>query len=133
MLTTKSKCKGCGSIHTLNSNIIQSSWATVQDGQSIRVLYYDCPKCGLRNVVQVDNEQTLELLSGLEKLLVKARKTKPTQNKNKGKKKYKGLFDTRRQLLVDTRKALNKNVNGMVVSYDDGTSHILEVGDRYGI
>lgn len=133
MLTTKSKCKGCGSIHTLHSNIIQSSWATVQDERSIRVLYYDCPKCGLRNVVQVDDEQTLELLSGLEKLLVKTRKTKPTQNKNKGKKKYKGLFDTRRQLLVDTRKALNKKVNGMVVSYDDGTSHILEVGDHYGI
>lgn len=132
MLTTKSKCKGCGSIHTLNSNIIQSSWATVQDGQSIRVLYYDCPKCGLRNVVQVDNEQTLELLSGLEKLLVKARKTQPTRNKNKDKNKYKGLFDVRRQLLVDTRETLNKKVNGMVVSYDDGVSHILEVGDCYG-
>lgn len=133
MLTTKSKCKGCGSIHTLNSNIIQSSWATIQDGRSIRILYYDCPECGLRNVVQVDDEQTLELLSGLEKLLVKVRKTQPTRNKKKGKKKYKGLFDTRRQLLVDTREALNKSVNGMVVSYDDGTSHILEVGDRYGI
>lgn len=133
MITTKRKCNICGSTNVLHNNIIKSSWATLENGQSIRVLYYDCPKCGSRNVVQVDNEQTIELLNGLEKLMAKAHNTKPTRNKKRGKNKYKGLFDVRRQLLVDTREALNKKANGMVVSYDDGVSHVLEVGDHYGI
>lgn len=132
MITTKRKCHICGSTNVLHNNIIKSSWATLENGQSIRVLYYDCLKCGSRNVVQVDNEQTIELLSGLEKLMAKAYNTKPTSNKKRGKNKYKGLFDVRRQLLVDTRETLNKKVNGMVVSYNDGVSHILEVGDCYG-
>lgn len=38
-------------------------------GQTIRFMYYDCPICGNRNIVQADNDKSLEMLAKCKSII----------------------------------------------------------------
>lgn len=75
------------------------------NGRSIFLTYYDCPKCGRRHYVQIDDNHTLELLKENQRMFIKlaAKRTKgksiPKNQSDKYKKHTKHLRDCRMELM----------------------------------
>lgn len=63
------KCKRCGEPNELNS-ILQNK-EFIKDGSSIHLTYYDCPKCGERCFVQIDDATSLAMLDSIKKTFFK--------------------------------------------------------------
>lgn len=79
MLQVIDKCKRCGESLELNS-VLQSK-NFMKDGKSIRLTYFDCPRCGERCFVQIDDDTSLAMLDSVRKTFVKF-----TYRKKRGKK-----------------------------------------------
>lgn len=47
-----------------------------EDGRSILLTYYDCPKCGKRHFVQIDNDTSLQMLAGVSRIFARIAATK---------------------------------------------------------
>lgn len=64
-------CEECKNTISIRSpKIRHKQRLDMNDGRSIFVTYFDCPSCGKCNVVQVDDNDTLELLDKVTKLFV---------------------------------------------------------------
>lgn len=122
------ECEGCK-----NRFQIGAAGAAVQvthkkkyeaNGRSIFLTYYDCPKCGRRHFVQIDDNRTLELLKGEQRMFVKlaAKRTKdksiPKSQSDKYKKQTKHLRDCRMKLM--------KEFTGVML-HDDETDTSFEL------
>ena len=85
----------------------------VVDGQSIYLTYYDCPKCGRRHYVQIDNARSLEMLKDatrqMTRLMVLRRKGKTVPQKQSVK------FKKTREHLAQIRMELMKQYTGKLV------------------
>lgn len=86
------------------------------NGQSIFLTYYDCPKCGRRHYVQIDDATSLnkhkEVSRQFVKLVVAKKKGKeiPQKQSDKFKKARQHLSDYRRKLMKEyTGKLLHDN------------------------
>lgn len=67
----KIACEECKNVISIRSpKIKHKRQLDMSDGRSIFVTYFDCPSCSKCNVVQVDDEDTLELLGKVTKLFV---------------------------------------------------------------
>ena len=91
--------------------------------QSIFLTYYDCPNCGKRHFVQIDDATSLEELKNVTTEFVKL-----TALKRKGKKIYKKQsedFKKARQHLSDYRINLMKEFTGKTVIDVTGIEYIL--------
>lgn len=109
------KCKCCGESLELN-NILQNK-NFMKDGKSIHLMYFDCPKCGERCFVQIDDETSLAMLDSVKKTFVKL-----AYRKKKGKKipkKENSKFAEARANLGVYRTNLMKEYTGKTI-YDDG-------------
>ena len=109
------KCKRCGESLELN-NILQSK-NFMKDGKSIRLTYFDCPKCGERCFVQIDDDTSLAMLDSVRKTFVKF-----AYRKKRGKKisqKENSKFTEARANLGVYRTNLMKAYTGKTI-YDDG-------------
>lgn len=88
------------------------------NGQSIFLTYYDCPKCGRRHYVQIDNARSLEMLKDatrqMTRLMVLRRKGKAIPEKQSAK------FKKTREHLAQIRMELVKQYTGKLV-YDSET------------
>lgn len=77
----------------------------VVDGESIFLLYYDCPKCARRHFVQIDNAISLRMLNDVKKQFVrlsiakKKDKEIPRKQSDKFKKARKDLSTYRMKLM----------------------------------
>ena len=77
------------------------------NGRSIYLTYYDCPSCGRRHFVQIDDKQTLELLKSNRKLFCKLSKKRindvdiPKKQSDKYKKQTTHLRERRNILMRD--------------------------------
>lgn len=64
-------CESCKhAIAVKSPKIRHKQKLEMKDGRSIFTTYFDCPSCGVINVVQVDDAGTLELLDKVTKMLV---------------------------------------------------------------
>lgn len=63
------KCKSCGKPNVLNSILQNQNF--MKDGKSIRLTYFDCPKCGERCFVQIDDDTSLAMLDSVKKTFIK--------------------------------------------------------------
>ena len=63
------KCKSCGEPNKLNDILQNQNF--MKDGKSIRLTYFDCPKCGERCFVQIDDDTSLAMLDSVKKTFVK--------------------------------------------------------------
>ena len=84
------------------------------NGQSIFLTYYDCPKCGRRHFVQVDDATSLNKLKEVSRQFVRLsvlrKKDKTIPQKQSAK------FAKARQHLTDYRMDLMKQFTGTVIT-----------------
>ena len=88
------------------------------NGQSIFLTYYDCPSCGRRHYVQIDDKTSLNKLREVSRQFVKL-----SIAKRKGKEipqKQSAKFKKARQHLSDYRMNLMKQYTGKLI-YDNET------------
>lgn len=93
------------------------------NGQSIFLTYYDCPHCGKRHFVQIDDKSSLQELvrvtNEFKSLMVKRQKGKSISQKQSDK------FKKSRQHLSDYRMTLIKEFTGKSAVDETGTEYIL--------
>jgi len=93
------------------------------NGQSIFLTYYDCPHCGKRHFVQIDDATSLEELKNVTNQFIKL-----TAMRKNGKKIYKKQsddFKKARQHLSDYRTNLMKEFTGKTAFDVTGISYVL--------
>ena len=84
------------------------------NGQSIFLTYYDCPKCGRRHFVQVDDKRSLELLKDVSRQFVRLSVLRKKDKTIPQKQSVK--FAKARQHLTDYRMDLMKQFTGTVIT-----------------
>lgn len=93
------------------------------NGQSIFLTYYDCPHCGKRHFVQIDDTSSMQELvrvtNEFKSLMVKRQKGKTISRKQSDK------FKKSRQHLSDYRTTLMKEFTGKSAVDETGTEYIL--------
>jgi len=93
------------------------------NGQSIFLTYYDCPKCGRRHYVQIDDAVSLNKLKEVSRQFVKL-----AVAKKKGKdipQKQSAKFKKARQHLSDYRMKLMKEYTGKLVHDNETDSDFM--------
>lgn len=100
------------------SNRIKHKKEFKVNGKSIFLTYYDCPSCGRRHCVQIDDAISLNKLKEVQKMFIKLTIAK-TEGKEISKKQQAGFKKTR-QHLSDYRTKLMKEYTGKSI-YDDET------------
>ena len=93
------------------------------NGRSIYLTYYDCPQCGKRHFVQIDDKESLQELERnkieFRKLAAKRKKDKPIT------KRQSENFKNSRQHLAEYRIKLMKEFTGKSIIDESGTVFIL--------
>ena len=93
------------------------------NGQSIFLTYYDCPNCGRRHFVQIDDAKSLE---ELKSVTADFRRLSNTRLKGKNiSKKQSENFKKARQHLSDYRTKLMKEFSDKIAIAEDGREYIL--------
>lgn len=114
------ECEDCGN-KTLSSELELKYGIPykTKSGRSIFITYYDCPKCGRRHYVQIDDvrsyqmkKETLKLFRRLSKKRLDFKDIPKGQNE-KFKKLNKRLDDYRLELM--------KEFNGQIIIAGDGS------------
>lgn len=93
------------------------------NGQSIFLTYYDCPKCGRRHYVQIDDTTSLNKLKEVSRQFVKL-----SVAKRKGKEipqKQSAKFKKARQHLSDYRMNLMKQYTGKLIHDNETDSDFM--------
>lgn len=118
------ECEDCGAKFVLGEGGAELHCGvpcTVEDSirWSIYLTYYDCPKCGRRHYVQVDNERTIEIKRKASYMFVKLSKRRldfkdipKEQNK-----KFKKLNER----LAKARFELKQKLDGKIFTAKDGS------------
>lgn len=113
MLDVKMKCSSCEKEVTVGSHNIKKHIMITSDHEHVWMTYFDCPHCSVRNFVQVDNDETNEMVEEESRLMVKALKQKKF-----GKTLTKKQSEKRKQIerdLAESRKKLMESVKDKVV------------------
>lgn len=93
------------------------------NGQSIFLTYYDCPKCGRRHYVQVDDAVSLNKLKEVSKQFVKLAIAKKKDKEIPQKQSAK--FKKARQNLSDYRMKLMKEYTGKLLHDNETDSDFI--------
>lgn len=93
------------------------------NGQSIFLTYYDCPHCGKRHFVQIDDVDSMQ---ELERITIEFRKLNIMRKKGKTiSKKQSDKFKNSRQHLSEYRIKLMKEFTGKIIIDVDGSEYVL--------
>ena len=122
------ECEGCKEkfrITTGNAaNAVTHKKEFNINGRSIFLTYYDCPKCGRRHYVQIDDKRSLDMLKEVIRqfvhLSVKKKQDKEIPQKQSAK------FKKARQNLSDYRMNLMKEYTGKLL-HDNETDSDFEL------
>lgn len=120
------ECEDCHekfSITTEQSSVTHKKEFKVKE-QSIYLTYYDCPKCGRRHFVQIDDDESLSILRVNESQFVHNAVLR-TQGKKLRKKKIDQYKSTQKHL-ANYRRELMKQFTGIVL-HDDETDSDFEL------
>lgn len=92
------------------------------NGKSIFLTYYDCPKCGRRHFVQIDDEITLEKLKEVKSMFIKL-----------SVMRYKGNNIHKKQLVKfkKAREDLSKHRTLLMKEYTDKSIHDDETDSNF--
>lgn len=116
------ECEDCHKKFAVTSgeaiNAVTHKREFVAEGQSIFLTYYDCPKCGRRHYVQIDDKRSLDMLKDVSRQFVRL-SAKRKQDKNIPQKQL-DKFKKNRQHLADYRMGLMKTFTGKSL-HDDET------------
>ena len=109
-MKVKRVCRKCGEVNEVSSDNLIRADVYDEDRIYYKIMYYDCKRCGERDVVQIDNRETLEMFRKLKKLILKrARKNskRETVSPKDARKKDKWMKELR-----EKREVLNEVCNG---------------------
>lgn len=120
------ECQKCNARFVLNNNIVKyQKEFKVEDGQSIYLTYYDCPSCGRRHWVQIDDSESIRMLREHRKQFIRLSKQKKS-----GKiisKKQSAKFAKNQEDLSNYRIELMKKITGKrIVNVETGIHYTLE-------
>lgn len=106
------ECRECGKKFEMSSanEVVQHKKEFKSNGQPIFLTYYDCPECGRRHHVQIDNAATLQELKEVERMFIKL-----SVAKKKGKQppqSQSAKFKKAREHLAQSRNELMKQYTG---------------------
>jgi len=122
-LSFLAKCEDCGEGFNVTKDILKNREFYVNE-QSIFLTYYDCPHCGRRHFVQIDDKVSKQKLATIS---VKFAKIAAAKRKGKDiSKKQSEIFKKSRQDLSDYRMTLMKEFTGKLV-YDGETGARFEL------
>lgn len=93
------------------------------NGQSIFLTYYDCPKCGRRHYVQIDDAVSFNKLKEVSKQFVKLATLKKKDKEIPQKQSAK--FKKARQNLSDYRMKLMKEYTGKLLHDNETDSDFI--------
>ena len=121
------ECEGCKQKFEITSGEAAHSVTHKKEfnvnGQSIFLTYYDCPKCGRRHYVQIDDATSLNKLKEVSRQFVKL-----AVLKKKGKEipqKQSAKFKKARQNLSDYRMNLMKEYTGKLLHDNETDSDFV--------
>ena len=105
-----------------NSNQVNHKKEFNINGKSIFLTYYDCPKCGRRHFVQIDDEITLEKLKEVKSMFIKL-----------SVMRYKGNNIHKKQLVKfkKAREDLSKHRTLLMKEYTDKSIHDDETDSNF--
>lgn len=107
------ECMDCKENFEANVNNVKSMMVEYE-GNKLKIIYVDCPNCGKRHYVQIDNDESSSLMVR-NLLMFKKLSKKKLSGKSIGKtenKTFKGL----REKLLDLRTELMKEYEGRIVT-----------------
>lgn len=118
MIEIERACMTCGKISKLNTLNIKSEWMHTEEGERYKVMYYTCPQCKSKDVLQVDNEFTLGLKQrSLGILLVQIENGNKGRNKRRQRQKK---YDDLSKRLKAEREKLEIQLSGKTMYNNDG-------------
>lgn len=121
MLALKVTCEKCNIVFDVSGNNIKETTVQIlEDEKMLDITYYDCPECGKRHVVQLDDENTKVLLSNVKTQMRDATKKK-RQNKIIGRRSA--------QKFEQLRADLRKMRSSLVIQYS-GKHYMTERGQE---
>lgn len=124
-MNVKAICQKCKESFNVSGENLVYQKEFMYDGQSIFLTYFDCPKCGRRHFVQIDDQKSKELLERCKRDFVSLSIAKSKGHKaikNNRKKK----FDAERKCLSEFRNELAKEYSGrQVMDLETGNIFVL--------
>ena len=69
-------CRKCGEVNEVDSGNLIRMDVYDEEGVYYKIMYCDCKRCGERDVVQIDNIETLEVFRKLKSLTIKVARKK---------------------------------------------------------
>lgn len=115
------ECEDCGIKFHLGGGGVEVKYEvpfTVKDGRSIFITYYDCPKCGRRHYVQVDDTRSYQMKKETSRMFVKLSRKRINDKdipKNQNEK-----FKKLNKRLEDYRFKLKKEFDGKILINSEG-------------
>lgn len=64
-------CRKCGEVNEIDSSNLVRLDVYDEEGTYYKIMYCDCKRCGERDVVQIDNTETLGIFRKLKSLTIK--------------------------------------------------------------
>ena len=119
------ECEDCKNKFPIGSNEAPNSLTHkkkfVSEGKLIFLTYYDCPSCGKRHYVQIDDAFSLGQLEKVKKMFIKLSVMK--RNGKEISRKQSAKFKNARQHLSDYRMNLMKEYSGKLIRSDETESY----------
>ena len=116
-------CRKCGEVNEVDSGNLIRMDVYDEEGVYYKIMYCDCKRCGERDVVQIDNIETLEVFRKLKSLTIKvARKNMKgeTISQKDIRKKDKWMKELRKK-----REDLNELCSGKKL-FDENKKVVVE-------
>lgn len=116
------ECEECSAKFYLGNNGVEMKYGvpfTTKDGRSIFITYYDCPKCGRRHYVQIDDVHSNNMKKEVLKRFV--RLSKKRLNDDDIPKEQNERFKKLNNKIENYRFELKKEFNGQIIIADDGS------------
>lgn len=121
------QCEDCGKRFPVSQDQAPNSLTHKKEfksnGQSIFLTYYDCPSCGRRHFVQIDDEKSLQELTRVQNEFIRL-----SVRKRKGKtisKRQSENFKKSRQHLAEYRTKLMEGYTDKSAIDETGMEYIL--------
>lgn len=110
MMSVKASCEKCNEVFDVNALSVKEEQVVIlEDGKELIITYYDCPKCGCKHMVQLDDENTKYLLNEVKKMI---KKVAIRKRKGKSVKLIKNKYDKLNLDLNNMRNSLNIKYQG---------------------
>lgn len=116
------RCEDCGTVFAVDGGVVHRMAANV-DGLQYFFVYYDCPHCGMRHFVQVDDTKSQQMLARLTCEMAKLRNVR-ARGKSFNKKQQRD-FNAIRTDLSKYRNALMEQLTGKQATDAAGNAYVL--------